>query len=162
MNSSSAIEKKWYLVACAPKQVKSAQYNLLSQGFTIYLPLECSHSESIDSSAPLFHRYLFIQLDRCFDNWMLVRTTPCVSGLVSLGHPHSSLLEVPNYIIDSLHSREAESHQQEAFHGRQLVNSLFSVNNGVERSMLLFETLTKELQIIHETETVEHLESAYR
>ncbi len=82
----------WYLIHTKPRQERCALDNLERQGFGCYLPMAAEWrlrgGQWARAEAPLFSRYLFIQLDVGLDarSWAPIRSTRGVSRLVSFGN----------------------------------------------------------------------------
>lgn len=81
----------WYLIHAKPRQERCALENLERQGYVCYLPLagewRMRAGQWVRTEAPLFARYLFIQLDVGLEarSWAPIRSTRGVSRLVSFG-----------------------------------------------------------------------------
>jgi transcriptional antiterminator RfaH len=81
----------WYLVHTKPRQEHCALENLQNQGYACYLPLlacEKLLGGKLQASwAPLFPRYLFIQLNTELQgkSWAPIRSTKGVHRLVCFG-----------------------------------------------------------------------------
>ncbi len=98
-----ASQRAWYLVYTKPKGEKTAQENLVRQGYETYLPLfslsKRRRGRYITVIEPMFSRYLFIQLNQTSDNWAPIRSTLGVTDMVRFsGYP----AKVPVELIDSL------------------------------------------------------------
>jgi len=100
-------QARWYLVHTRPHAERKAAAHLLRQGFETYVPRYLKrrrHARRVETVvAPLFPRYLFVTVDMMTQRWLAIRSTIGVSALVSWGDRPA---EVPQYIIDDLHSRE--------------------------------------------------------
>ena len=103
-------DQQWYLVYAKPRQETVARMNLERQAYTVYLPLvrqpRRHKGRMITIVAPMFPRYLFIQLDQQTDNWGPIRSTFGVVSIVRFGQAAAA---VPNDLIALLRSREDES-----------------------------------------------------
>lgn len=99
-------EKAWYLIYTKPRQEEVAKTNLERQGYTIYLPLAYQyrrhHDKRARTIAPLFPRYLFIQLTQYLDNWGPIRSTLGVTTMVRFGMEPAV---VPQDLIETLTAR---------------------------------------------------------
>lgn len=99
--------KKWYLVYTKPRQEQVARTNLERQHYAVYLPLAQEHKrrrgKPTDVIAPLFPRYLFINLDSQTDDWGPIRSTLGVVSLVRFAHQPA---QVPDGLIETLRGRE--------------------------------------------------------
>ena len=102
--------RAWYLVYTKPKGEKTAQENLLRQGYETYLPLlgvsKRRRGRYITLIEPMFSRYLFIQLNQTSDNWSPIRSTLGVTDMVRFsGYP----AKVPAELIEFLRASEYTS-----------------------------------------------------
>jgi len=101
--------KQWYVAQSHPRAESAALAHLQRQGFTAYLPQirkRRKHARRVDwVRAPLFPRYLFIQLDTSRERWRAINSTVGISGLVSHGDRPSPL---PDYVIGEISRREGE------------------------------------------------------
>ena len=99
--------KRWYVAQTHARAESSALAHLNRQGFTAYLPQflkQRKHARRIDwVRAPLFPRYLFIQIDTACERWRAINSTVGISGLVSHGGSPSPL---PDHVIKEIGSRE--------------------------------------------------------
>ncbi len=79
----------WHLIHTKPTQELNAQIELERQGYATYLPKvekpKRNNHLRQSTPAPLFPRYLFIQLTAGIDNWAPIRSTRGVSNLVRFG-----------------------------------------------------------------------------
>jgi len=107
---SERTDQRWYLVYAKPRQETVARMNLERQGYMVYLPLvrqaRRHKGRVISVVAPMFPRYLFIQLDRHTDNWGPIRSTFGVVSIVRFGQMAAA---VPDELVALLRSREDES-----------------------------------------------------
>jgi transcriptional antiterminator RfaH len=106
---SSVADSGWYVVQTQINAEAKAARNLLRQGFEIYLPKYLkrrSHARKIEKvSAPLFPRYMFVQIDMATQRWRAIQSTFGVSHLVLQG---SDPARVAPQVINSLKAREDE------------------------------------------------------
>ena len=97
----------WYVVQTQVNAEAKAAHNLLRQGFEIYLPRYLkrrSHARKIEKvAAPLFPRYMFVNIDIATQRWRSVQSTYGVSHLVLNG---SEPAPVAGAVIESLKARE--------------------------------------------------------
>ena len=97
----------WYVVQTQINAEAKAARNLVRQGFEIYLPRYLkrrSHARRIEKvAAPLFPRYMFVQIDVGTQRWRSVQSTYGVSHLVLNG---SDPAPVAGQVIDALRARE--------------------------------------------------------
>jgi transcriptional antiterminator RfaH len=106
---STVGEGSWYVVQTQINAEAKAARNLLRQGFEIYLPKYLkrrSHARKIEKvSAPLFPRYMFVQIDMATQRWRSIQSTFGVSHLVLQG---SDPARVAPEVVGSLKAREDE------------------------------------------------------
>ena len=101
---------RWYVARTHPKAERKALENLIRQGFHAYLPLygkprrHARRSEVVP--APLFPRYLFIDLDLTRCRWRSILSTIGVSQLVSAG---DRPVPVPEGIVEEIRGSEGEN-----------------------------------------------------
>lgn len=99
--------KRWYAVYTKTGAECLAEGHLQRQGFSTYLPLyrkERRHARRITQvKAPLFPRYLFVELDLGLDRWKSVNGTHGVSYLVAMGERPSA---VPEGVVEAIRARE--------------------------------------------------------
>src|SRR6516164_6180997 len=97
----------WYVVQTQVNAELKAARHLLRQGFEIYLPRYLkrrSHARKIERvPAPLFPRYLFVQIDMAAQRWRSIQSTFGVSHLVLQG---ADPARVASGVIHSLKARE--------------------------------------------------------
>jgi transcriptional antiterminator RfaH len=99
----------WYVAQTQVNAEAKAVHNLLRQGFSVYLPRylkKRSHARKIERvPAPLFPRYLFVQIDIATQRWRSIQSTFGVSHLVVNG---STPVPVGGEVIASLKACEDE------------------------------------------------------
>lgn len=100
-------EPRWFVAQTqVHSEIKAAQ-NLLRQGFEIYLPRYLKrrrHARKVDIvAAPLFSRYLFVNVDLGAQRWRAIQSTFGVSRLVMNGDEPAA---VPAGVIGALRARE--------------------------------------------------------
>lgn len=99
----------WYLIQTKPRSENLALNNLSNQGYECYLPMvnvEKVVNKKIQVySAPLFPRYLFINLNLDFESKSLlpIRSTKGVSNLVKFGQ---TLAKINDNLVEHIYSRE--------------------------------------------------------
>ena len=87
-----------------PKGEATARLNLAAQGFRAFLPQvrkTVRHARQLRTvRAPLFPRYLFVELDLARDRWLSIRSTIGVANLFtsSEGQP----IPVPRGVVEAL------------------------------------------------------------
>ncbi|MCF8476726.1 MAG: transcriptional activator RfaH [Pseudolabrys sp.] len=101
---------RWYVVQTQPNAEKKAVTHLDRQGFVTYLPRYLKrrrHARRVDLvSAPLFPRYLFIEIDTAVQRWRSIYSTVGVSRLVCAGDTPTP---VPDQVVTLLKQREDEA-----------------------------------------------------
>ena len=155
----------WYLIHTKPKQEFRAEENLNNQGYKTFLPtikVQKLKKNTIEIHLdPLFHRYLFIQLDQVQSNWFPIKSTRGVHQIVRFGM-HSDPVIVPDQLVEELRTWEpnqlrpkslfetGESVQIKEGPLRSLEGNfqqLLKDSSGESRAMLLIEILGKTQQI---------------
>ena len=100
----------WYAVHTHPQAEGRAAFHLTRQGYGVYLPRYLkrrSHARKVDHvPAPLFPRYLFVNIDESAGRWRSINSTVGVSHLVCQG---TRPMEVPGEIIASIREQENET-----------------------------------------------------
>jgi transcriptional antiterminator RfaH len=100
---------RWYAVHTQPKGEGKALDNLARQGFEAYLPLYSKkrrHARRTDYvPAPLFPRYLFVNMDTEASRWRSIRSTYGVVHLVCHG---DSPIALPDGVVETLKARTDE------------------------------------------------------
>lgn len=97
----------WYAVVCKPRSEARAEFNLVNQGYQVFLPRLAAQTHRngkwVDSLEPLFPRYLFLAITNPRQGLSQVRSTLGVSDLVRVsGQPAT----VPHEIIEALQARQ--------------------------------------------------------
>jgi transcriptional antiterminator RfaH len=97
----------WYVVQTQPNAENKAVIHLARQGFTTYLPRYLRrrrHARRVDIiAAPLFPRYLFVEINMAVHRWRSIYSTVGVSRLVSNGEFPTP---VPVQVVRLLKCRE--------------------------------------------------------
>ena len=100
-------QPRWYVAETRPNAENRAMAHLGNQGFVTYLPRYLKrrrHARRVEVvPAPLFPRYLFIQIDTGLQHWRSIYSTFGVSQLV--GHSDAPT-PVAEKVIAALKSRE--------------------------------------------------------
>ncbi len=126
---------RWYVVQTQANAENKAVAHLRRQGFATYLPRYLKrrrHARRVDTvAAPLFPRYLFVEIDMAIQRWRSIYSTVGVSRLVCNG---DCPVPVPDAVISSLRSRENasgfvqfdqrpkfSSRRQNSRHGRRIL-----------------------------------------
>ena len=98
---------QWYAVHTQPRGETQARFNLLRQGFEVYLPCYLKrrrHARRTDwVTTPLFPRYLFVRMDLGATRWRAIQSTFGVSHLVCNGEAPAAL---PDGIVEEIRERE--------------------------------------------------------
>jgi transcriptional antiterminator RfaH len=101
---------QWYVVQTQTNAENKAVAHLARQGFATYLPRYLKrrrHARRVDVvAAPLFPRYLFVEIDMAVQRWRSIYSTVGVSRLVCNGELPAS---VPDRVVDLLKKREDTS-----------------------------------------------------
>lgn len=97
---------RWYLIHTKPSRESLAEANLQRQGYTVHLPRMLQsvrrHGQWRECIAPLFPRYLFLQLSEGRQALSPVRSSLGVAGIVRFGANYAI---VPDQIITELRLR---------------------------------------------------------
>ena len=97
----------WYVVQTQPNAESKAVIHLGRQGFATYLPRHLKrrrHARRVDVvAAPLFPRYLFVEIDMAIQRWRSICSTVGVSRLISAGDVPTP---VPDHVVAILKGRE--------------------------------------------------------
>jgi transcriptional antiterminator RfaH len=100
--------KRWYVVHTKAGLERMAEGQLARQGFNAYLPLREKKRRATKGAtavikAPLFPRYLFVELDLSADRWRSVNGTFGVSYMVGGGERPSA---APVGVVEAIRDRE--------------------------------------------------------
>ena len=155
----------WYLIHTKPKQEFRAQENLNHQGYTTFLPtlkVQKLKKNTVEvQEDPLFHRYLFIQLDQVQSNWFPIRSTRGVHQMVRFGM-HAEPAVVPDSLLEALRTWDPDRlPAKDLFEPGELVQikegpfknvegdflKLLKDSTGESRALLLIDILGKTQQI---------------
>lgn len=97
----------WYVVQTQPNAEGKAVAHLGRQGFVTYLPRYLKrrrHARRVEVvTAPLFPRYLFVEIDMAIQRWRSIYSTVGVSRLVCAGDVPTP---VPGHVVAMLKDRE--------------------------------------------------------
>jgi transcriptional antiterminator RfaH len=95
--------KKWYVARSLARQESRAEFQLLLQGFSVFLPriMKTSrHARKLRTApTPVFPSYMFVALDVQRDRWRSVNGTSGVASLIMQGEAPSP---VPPGVVESL------------------------------------------------------------
>jgi len=154
---------RWFVVHTRAHAEKQAAAHLRNQGFTTYLPCyrrRRSHARRIEMvQAPVFPRYLFIQMDEQGAPWRAVRSTVGVVDIVRLGERPAP---VPVGIVEAIQAREGRdglvclAHQDPFNKGERLriaagvfqgQTGLFECASDNDRVVVLLELLGRGIRV---------------
>jgi transcriptional antiterminator RfaH len=88
----------WYCVKTKARQEKSAEFNLLSQGYTVFLP-KCFNEKRKNKIEVMFPCYLFVSLTIGIDDFASIRSTAGCSEVVRFGN---HIPTIDDAVIESL------------------------------------------------------------
>jgi transcriptional antiterminator RfaH len=98
---------RWYVAETQPRAEAKALFHLQRQGFEAYLPQYRKlrrHARRAEwVRAPLFPRYLFVQMDVARAAWRAIRSTVGVTRLVCRGEAPAP---VPAGVVEDIRFRE--------------------------------------------------------
>ncbi len=100
-------QSRWYVAQTQPNAENKAVAHLGRQGFGTYLPRYLKrrrHARRVEIvSAPLFPRYLFVEIDTAIQRWRSIYSTLGISQLVGHGDVPTP---VSDHVVSVLKSRE--------------------------------------------------------
>lgn len=100
--------KRWYVVHTQPGSEILAQGQLENQEFRTYFPRYLKTVRHARSEkhviAPLFPRYIFVEIELKQQRWRSINGTQGVSYLLTMGERPSA---VPNGVVEEIISRES-------------------------------------------------------
>ena len=103
----TASQPVWYVVQTQPNAESKAATHLGRQGFATYFPCYLKrrrHARRVDVvAAPLFPRYLFVEIDTTIQRWRSIYSTIGVSRLICTGDVPTP---VPGHVVAMLKDRE--------------------------------------------------------
>jgi transcriptional antiterminator RfaH len=153
----------WYVVHTHPRGEEMAVRNLLRQGFVAFLPQyrkRRRHARRVDwVRAPLFPRYLFLNMDIRRARWWAVSSTHGVNHLVCQG---DRPVPVPPGVVDVIQARMDDEGlvpvspclQFEQGDSVQVIDGalaghagFFECPSGEERVVLLLELLGRQVKV---------------
>ncbi len=160
----------WYLVHTKPRQEAIALQNLEQQGYDCYLPILPTEKLQRGTlglvKAPLFPRYLFIQLgnELAGKSWAPIRSTKGVSRLVCFG---SEPAKVDDRLVERLKYHERLLQPQRLFAPGERVfltegafaniEGVYQMADGESRVMVLIELMAKP---VHMSVPLSHMRKA--
>ena len=147
----------WYAIYTKPRQEARARDNLQNQGYTCFLPTitvdKVKKNAVIAVQAPLFGRYLFIQLSASTSNWMPIRSTKGVSNMVSFANKPARvpaelmavLQAAPALVQHKFEPQQMLTIQSGAFAGLTgIFQRLVTAPDGESRALVLVELMHKQ------------------
>jgi transcriptional antiterminator RfaH len=103
-------QPRWYVAQTQANAENKAVAHLARQGFATYLPRYLKrrrHARRVDVvAAPLFPRYLFVEINMAVQRWRSIYSTVGITRLVCNGEYPAP---VPEQVVDVLKSRENTS-----------------------------------------------------
>ena len=101
--------RRWYVLQTQLHGEQLSCFHLQKQGFQPYLPCflrRRSHARKVDwVRAPVFPRYMFVNLNPKVDQWRAIRSTIGVSHFICHG---DNPTPVPDGIVEDIMAREDE------------------------------------------------------
>lgn len=95
--------QKWYVARSLPRQESRAEFQLLRQGFSVFLPRVMKttrHARKLRTAPiPVFPSYMFVALDVGRDRWRSINGTSGVASLIMQGE---APVPVPAGVVESL------------------------------------------------------------
>lgn len=104
------MSKRWYVAYTHPQKESIAEQNLKQQGFQSFVPRfekikrHARREEKV--LAPLFPRYIFIEVDLEKDRWSAINSTRGISTLLYSSENKPAL--VPSQVIENLKNQQNE------------------------------------------------------
>ena len=160
---------RWYVVQTKPRKESVAVENLERQGYKVYCPqiMQAKHRQQRwkKVTAPLFPRYLFVQLDIGVDDFAPIRSTIGVLGLVRFGNNPAVM---PQHLIGAIQQQEQRIFTQAKIQPNwkpgdrvEILTGPFAGLNGIfekadneERVIILLEMLGRNNRIVVNTDSV--------
>ena len=155
--------KAWYVAHTHAKAERQALGHLERQEFTAYLPQYLKRRRHARRAewvpAPLFPRYLFVNMDIERDRWRAVRSTVGVRHVISNG---DRPIPVADQIVEEIRAREDETgmvavNPERLFSPGEMVRvtsgaladqvGLFDCISDDERVFILFELLGRQVRV---------------
>ena len=165
-----ASQPRWYVAQTQPNAEAKAAAHLGRQGFVTYLPRYLKrrrHARRVEIvPAPLFPRYLFVQIDTAVQRWRSIYSTLGVSQLVGHGDTPTP---VSQHVVATLKSREDVSGFIQLDHGPafrvgdkiQVLNGIFADCLGLyegmkdcDRVAILLDLLGRKVRVVMNVELV--------
>lgn len=110
----NAVDRRWYLLYCKPRQELRAQQQLANQGYSSFLPQitqqKLRGNKWLQTTEPMFPRYLFLHLSAGQElNISAIRSTRGINDFVRFG---AQLARVPAELIQLLTEQQIKLKQQ--------------------------------------------------
>lgn len=92
----------WFCICTKSQQEIRASVEISKQGFEVYFPVE--HREKIhkgvriNTTSPLYPRYIFARFDRAIPGWQPIRNTRGVSFIIS--DPDNRPIPLKDHVMD--------------------------------------------------------------
>ena len=159
---TAKISMRWHVIYTKPRREEIALNNLEEQGYDCYLPLrtlgKLRRGRRVQTTEPLFNRYLFIRLDESGDgpSWAPIRSTLGVSHLLRFGDQPA---RVEDGLIQHLRRHEQTLEQR----GKPLYQSgdsvliedgpyaglsaVYQLDDGDARACVLIQLLNRPAQL---------------
>ena len=155
--------KRWFVVYTHAGNETMAEGQLTRQNFITYLPkykkIRRHGPRTIKITAPLFPRYIFIELDLDVQRWRAVNSTYGVHHIVCMGDRPGAL---PNHVIPEIKQREANDGHvsltyRERFNKGEVVQitggpladqvGMFECTDDDQRNVVLLNLLGREVPV---------------
>jgi transcriptional antiterminator RfaH len=165
-----ADQPRWYVAQTQPNAEAKAVAYLGRQGFVTYLPRYLKrrrHARRVDVvSAPLFPRYLFVEIDTAVQRWRSINSTLGVSQLVGHGDTPTP---VSQHVVATLKSREDMSgfiqlNRRPAFRVGDEIRvldgafadclGLYEGMKDIDRVTILLDLLGRKVRLVVDVESV--------
>ncbi len=155
--------KRWYVVHTHASAEALAKQHLTRQGFNVFLPRYRKlrrHARRVDRVlAPLFPRYLFVNMDLSNERWRAILSTVGVARLICHGDIPAP---VPERVVEEIQTRMGDDGAVSMFSGSgmvpgdevRIVDGAFSDRTGIfkclddkQRVVVLLDLLGRELWV---------------
>jgi transcriptional antiterminator RfaH len=164
------IAKRWYVAQTQVYAEAKATQHLGRQGFAVYLPRylkQRRHARRVERvAAPLFPRYLFVEIDIATQRWYAIQSTIGISSLVTNG---GVPVPVPNGVIDALRNREISGFVQldrrPRFNPGDKIRvrdgafsdclGLFESVSGEQRAAILLDLLGRKVRVLLDADIID-------
>jgi transcriptional antiterminator RfaH len=141
--------KRWYVVETQPRSEAKALWHLERQGFTAYLPRYRKlrrHARRTDViHAPLFPRYLFVEMDIARVAWHAIRSTIGIARLVCHGERPAP---VPDGVVDDIRTREDANGLVPVEHSYSRGQAVRIIAGALADQIGLFECVSDDRRVV--------------